>query len=88
MNSHFFGEWVEYTNEEEKLEAKVYLDYWIKFFVRKFTNMELGTIQWIDRPHIESFSVLTFPKNTLGVKIEMKGSLPKNVLSFKDLKLS
>ena len=32
---HFFGEWVEYRNDEEKEEAKQYLLLWKKFFIRK-----------------------------------------------------
>lgn len=41
-NEHWFGEWVEYRNEEEAKEAREYLRLWIKFVSRKLpSNVEL-----------------------------------------------
>lgn len=80
---HFFGEWVEYLNEEEKQEAIKYLNSWVKFFCRKLPTLKLmKPAQIIDRPKIESFSGLTFPKSTIGVKICMIGEKPENLLSL------
>ncbi len=72
MKSHFFGEWVEYKNNEEKIEAEQYLQSWKKFFLRKVTDMNYSSEQIIDRTYDK--------KSTLGIKIEMKGTLPENVL--------
>lgn len=86
---HFFGEWVEYHNEEEKLQARQYLELWKKFFLRKIPNLEFVEEQFIDRTNIFPISLngyMTGPSNsTLGLKICMKGKKPENVLSLSDL---
>lgn len=68
MKECYFGEWVEYSDEEDRKEAKKYLDLWKKFALRKL--MKEGNYHgetWIDRPN-ENYPN-TLP--TLGIKIEM-----------------
>jgi hypothetical protein len=73
----YFGEWVEYRSEEERIEAKQYLDLWKKFFLRKVPDLEFVEEHFIDR---ENALIYTF-----GIKIAMKGKKPENVLSLSDL---
>jgi len=84
---HWFGEWVEYRNEEEKDEAKIYLSLWKKFFTRKIPTLELMDCQFVDRPKYEDLSgcVRTSVKSTLGLKLQMKGDKPDFVLSLDEL---
>jgi|TARA_R110000822_G_scaffold125342_3_gene260013 hypothetical protein len=83
MSEHFFGEWVEYRSEEEKIEAKQYLDLWKKFFMRKIPDLEFVNEQIIDRKNIAPISLggllLGEPISTLAIKICMKGEKLDNV---------
>ncbi len=89
---HYFGEWVEYRNEEEKIEARQYLELWKKFFMRKVPDMEFVEEQIVDRVNIHPINITgTYfgePKSTLALKICMKGKKPKNVLNLSDLPIN
>lgn len=89
-NLHYFGEWVEYRNEEEKIEAKQYLELWKKFFIRKIPTLEFVEETFIDRPKYECWggAVRNSVKATLGLKICMKGEKSDNVLSLRDLPIN
>lgn len=78
---HFFGEWVEYYNEKEKEQAKIYLEWWKKFFLRKVPGLkETNEEQWINKKDV-------FGKNvsTLGLKIKLKGKKTPDILSLDDI---
>lgn len=73
--SNFFGEYVIYSNPEEKLEAKIYLNLWKKFFFMKNKDLKLVSEQIIDRPGIYTESMIGISSekiSTLGIKIEVK----------------
>jgi hypothetical protein len=76
MSEYFFGEWAEYKSEEEKIEARQYLNLWKKFFMRKNPNLEFVNAQIIDRKNISPVSLGGFlpgePISTLAIKICMK----------------
>jgi hypothetical protein len=83
-NEHYFGEWVEYHNEEEKEEAIKYLALWKKFFIRKVPDLKFDNHdQIVLRP-----DVFGMGKNTIGIKICGKGKKPKNVLNLRDLSIN
>lgn len=92
QKSYFFGEWVEYQNDEEKIEALEYLNLWVKFFQRKIPDMKMvNSPQIIDRPKVEftyAGAVRMCKRSTLGVKIEMLGEKPENLLSLDDLPIN
>jgi len=83
MENHFFGEWVEVRNEEEKEEAAQYLGLWMKYFQRKVPDLEFVDKQMIYRDKIYGCN-----KSTLGIKIHMRGKKPENVLSLDDLPIN
>ena len=71
MENSFFSEWVIYENDEEKEFAKLYLDLWKKFYLRKINEFtQVGEDQFIDRKDVFGKGI-----HTLGIKIEAK---PKN----------
>ncbi len=78
-NEHFFGEWIEFYNEEEQKEAEQYLALWEKFFVRKVPELEHVDSQVIIRR--DGFGL---GRSTIGVKIMMRGEKPDNVLDLSD----
>lgn len=81
----FFGEWVlfEDGNEEDKKDAKIYLDLWKKFLLRKLQG-ELSEYepvlpedfgqQFIERP--ASLISPTGIYGTIGYKISFRKKLP------------
>jgi hypothetical protein len=78
MKEHFYGEWVRYDNEEEKIEAEQYLKLWKKFFLKKLPEeMEFVEDHLIDRP-IGTLMMKSLTHDepskfgTLGVKICVK----------------
>jgi hypothetical protein len=71
MSSEFFGEWVFYTDQDDKNDAYEYLRLWKKYILRRLTNYEYIQEQYVDREKIDSFIGPT-DKNTLGIKIEMR----------------
>ena len=74
MKTHFFGEWVFFDDEEEKEDAYKYLALWKKFILKRLPDMEqIGYDQIVIKAG--------FPSNTLGIKIEMKGKVPENIIS-------
>lgn len=68
MKDYWFGEWVSYENDIEKQEAKIYLNLWKKFILKKLKNLELIEEQWIDRDESYKLSI-----TTLGLKLQMLG---------------
>lgn len=71
----YFGEWVEYDDEEDKIAAHSYLQLWKRFFLKKVPSLEFVEDQIIDRFQVERQSILGAigpAKNTLGIKIRMK----------------
>lgn len=77
---HYFGEWVEYQSEEEKLQAIDYLALWQKFFLRKIPELE-----YIENHLVCGPDCLGENKSTLGLKLRMRGKKPDNVLSLDQL---
>lgn len=70
MKDYWFGEWVEYTCEDNKIDAERYLCLWRKFTLRKLKDLELIEEQWIDRD--KSYQL---PMTTLGIKLQMRGEM-------------
>jgi hypothetical protein len=71
----FLGEWVFWENEEELKDAYIYLELWKKFILKRLPEMEqVGNDHLVLRP------ADVLGRGTLGMKIEMKGKLPENVL--------
>lgn len=87
MENSFFGEWVEYRNDEEFEEAIIYLKSWKKFFLRKIPTMNYVSESIINRPKTESFSGLVSTQSTVGIKIEMSGKIPDNVFTPDQIKI-
>ena len=77
---HFFAEWVEYRDEEEKKEANQYLILWKKFFMRKVSYLELINEQFIDKPKPTEVDEFIIINSTLGIKLHMMEKKPKNNL--------
>lgn len=73
MKDYWFGEWVEYRDEEDKIDAKNYLHLWKKFILRKLKNLELIEERWVDRNKSFSTSI-----TTLGLKLYLKGEKLEN----------
>lgn len=74
---HFYGEWVEFRDENEKEEAKTYLNLWKKFFVRKLpSTVTLVEEQWIQKPAI-AYGAFGYP--SLGMKIKTEGYIPRDL---------
>ena len=73
MKDYWFGEWIEYNSEGEKVDAEFYLWLWEKFTLKKLKNLKLIEEQWIDRD--ESYGL---PITTLAVKLHMKGEMKAN----------
>lgn len=72
----FFGEWVYWDDDKELQDAYVYLALWKKFIVKRLPDMEqVGNDQFVLRPIDENQE-----RATVGIKIEMKGKLTKNIL--------
>jgi hypothetical protein len=80
---HWFGEWVEYRTEEEKEEARVYLNLWKKFFCMKVPSLKIVDEQIIDNLGYDfPGEYITSIKSTLGIKISMRGYKPDFVLTI------
>lgn len=85
MDNSFFGEWVYFDNEEEKEDAYKYLALWKKFMLKKLPDMEqVGQDQIVLRTYTENMIGQKFPINTLGIKIEMIGKKPENILTISE----
>lgn len=63
LNQKFYGEWVEYRSEEEKIEAIQYLLLFVKYYVRKLDKAKLIDTKLVDRPVIPGTVI-----STIGVK--------------------
>lgn len=79
-SEHYFGEWVYYDDEEERSKALQYLDLWKFFIVKKLFPLEYVSDQLIDKPPL-----LTIGKSTIGLKIQMKGNKPDDVLDLSQI---
>lgn len=73
---HFFGEWVEYHDEEEKIRALRYLEDWKFFLLRKIPQLKFIEEIIIEKPKIP----LSLEMNTIGIKIKTKGKKPDFVI--------
>ena len=73
----FYGEWVFYENEDEKLLAMEYLKLWRIFTLKKLKGLkQFGDEEIIDRQKIKPCSLLGELNegsiiNTLAIKIQM-----------------
>ncbi len=49
----FFGEWTKFSNEEEKIKAREYLNYWKKDLIFKLKrdsfDVKIVDEQWVER---------------------------------------
>ena len=76
---HYFGEWVPFENEEEKQDARKYLELWKKFILKKLNIMnQIHADHWIEREFVYDMYLNTYPYQTLGLKICLTGDLPRN----------
>jgi len=87
---NFFGEWVYWENEEELVEAHTYLSLWKKFILKRLNNMQQeGHDQIILRPAMYQENMRgvmpNLERGTLALKISMKGKLPNDEISEKEL---
>lgn len=78
-NKNYFGEWVKLENESELEEATQYLALWTKYFQRRVPHLKFSDSQLIYKPKGTYFDK---ELSTVGVKIEMEGEKPENVLSL------
>ncbi len=80
----FYGEWVEWENEEEKEQALQYLALWKRFFLKKVPDLELIEEQLV-------YNVGLFlegsnkERNAIGIKLQMRGENPKDVPTLDDM---
>jgi len=78
-NKHYFGEWIKINDESELEEATQYLALWTKYFQRRVPSLDLIDSQLIYKPKGTYFDK---ELSTMGVKLEMQGEKPENVLSL------
>lgn len=68
MANDFWGEWVPYSNEDEKEMAKVYLLSWMFFMLKKFPESKYLSHQIVERNKKDNF----LATSTLGIKIQVE----------------
>jgi hypothetical protein len=78
VKDHWFGEWVDYNDQIDKIRALIYLDLWKNFFLKKVECLELIDADIVDKPKSDTF----LEKNTIGIKLHMRGIKPDWVISL------
>jgi hypothetical protein len=85
----YFGEWVPYERDYEKVEAETYLNLWKKIMIRKIANQQISQLEFIedmliDRPpYLFGYHSLSdsccepSAYGTLAMKLKFKGRLPR-----------
>ena len=91
MTTQYFGEWVEYRDQEERDQANTYLSLWQKFFIRKLgAGAKVIEEQIVDRPNYEELSEPSRIRlqATLGLNLKVdydEGSTVCRVLTLEDM---
>jgi hypothetical protein len=75
---HYFGEWVPYDNENDKEEIMKYFQNWKRYLLRKLPDLQYIEEWIIDKP----INTTEYPSATIGIKIQMKGKKPRDVISL------